>query len=330
MGQKLKVLIYNIAANYPGYGDYLRIDKIRDVLVQGDWDVIGLNEVYNKTLRDILLESRDIQAAYPYRLYNLFEYTDLPLFKFDNGLVILSKHTITRYERIEYKNKLTTTINRIFPPKDALFAQIEFDKELIDFFFTHLQWGNSSIQVEYRIKQFRELSEIVQKYSNSGLPKIICGDMNTYGYPDKTEEYQTFISYFPNFTDYHALFHPDDPALTWSPENKRVFKWLSGEKFDYILGSKHFKGIASNIIKFKSRIGPFRMKWKPTDKIRFTDRYKIQLKRLARVALWPLVILFNLILTIYRLIHGYPQVLFLTHKDLSDHYALETIIEIID
>ncbi|MCY3410184.1 MAG: endonuclease/exonuclease/phosphatase family protein [Candidatus Heimdallarchaeota archaeon] len=324
----IKLLVYNIAANYPGYGDYVRIDKLRDFLIQGDWDIIGLNEVYNKTLRNILLDDVNLQDKYPYMIDSQKEWSEMPLHTFENGLIILSKYPIVDSKRFEYTNRLTFGINKILPPKDMIYCKVQIETTPIEVFFTHLQWGDDPRQVKVRLEHMQELRVQVDILHDPHTPTIVCGDMNIYGYPDKKDEYQHFMKLFNGFTDVHNALHPDDPALTWHGNNTKVFKWFAGEKYDYILTNDKIKGLSSTIIKPRARVGPYIMKWKPTENISIINRMNIDIKRLVRAFTLPFYFILLLVLTGYRVVNGYDQILFRAHKDLSDHYALEGIIEI--
>ncbi|MHA2502453.1 MAG: endonuclease/exonuclease/phosphatase family protein [Candidatus Kariarchaeaceae archaeon] len=329
---RLKVLVYNVAANYPGVGDYARMDKLRIKLIEGDYDFIGLSEVYNQSMATILLDDVNLQKKYPYIEYLMADYTDLalPYHTFHRGLVLISKYPFVQSEHFTYTDRMTEGLNRLLAPKDVLYCRFQHPDTEIDVFMTHLQWGDLPLQVEVRKKHFVELRQKVDEWHNPETPTLILGDLNIYGYPDKSDEYSTFADLFVEFTDPHYTLHPSDPAKTWTGDNAKVFNWYDGSKFDYIFVSEHFTPLTSEVLRWKGRSGPYILKWKPTHFVSRRDRVNIFIKRLLRIAVLPIHLLLMAGLTIYRIRNGYPQILVLVHKDLSDHYALQADLEMND
>ncbi len=321
----MRIISYNAALHFPGYGDMVRADKIREHLLEGDWDVVFLMEVYQKSLRKVLLDDKRISERYPFRIYNLQDYGRVNFYTFDNGLVILSKHIILEYDRYEYSNTLNTTLNRLLPRKDVLFANILYKEKSMGFFLTHLQWGNNTVQKNFRYKQMNELKLFIeQKWGFENL--VIVGDLNIFG--DTTDDdYQMFTNIFPNMIDCYLTTN-EDAGYTWHVDNTRVVIPFTNQRFDYIFTSRDINAVSSSITKFSSALHFQDVDWQPTVEFNIYEKIYFRFAWIFRILLSPIILINYLISNLIRLIRKRKFMFIGTKRDLSDHYGLDVVLHL--
>ncbi len=324
----MKVLTYNVGLHFPGYGDLIRADKIRMKLIDGDWDVIFLMEVYHQSLTKVLLNDKNLEKSYPHRIYNLSKYGKLPFLSMNNGLAMLSKYPIKRFERYEYKNVSKNIANKLVSRKDALFAELSVNGTSVGVCTTHLQWGKYEVLTKFRHLHMTELREFVESQWSFDKPLIIAGDLNIFG--DVNDgDYQHFVKTFPELVDWYRSTNDLEvsPGYTWDTNNTKVLLLFSKERFDYIFSTPDLKPRSTKVIKFKDVLNWQRPKWQPTNAFTFLELSWFIFARLGRLVLSPLIIVFLLFVNAFRLIKSVNLVVFLAKRDLSDHYALEGICE---
>ncbi|MHA2251786.1 MAG: endonuclease/exonuclease/phosphatase family protein [Candidatus Kariarchaeaceae archaeon] len=317
---EVRVLTYNAALHFPGYADFLRADKLRKFLLDGDWDIIGLCEVYHPSLRKVLLEDKLIKEKYPTQVFGLSQYGFV---KLDNGTVILSKYQLKSTKRLQYKNFHNVWYNKIVPPKDVIFAELLHEGNSIGVFVTHLQWGNLSKQPFYRKKHIIELKHFIQTSWGFRKPFIVMGDFNTHG----EEEYQFLMKELGDVSDW--WYDTNDieklPGYTWNPANTKVVVPYEYARLDYIFSHKSVKPIKTDLVRFKSSLR--NILWKPDLKLNKKEKIWFFVARLLRIITVPLLILMILLFDIYRAFRKLPLLIFFPNRDLSDHYGVEGIAE---
>ena len=324
----MKVLTYNVGLHFPGYGDLIRADKIRMKFIDGDWDIIFLNEVYHQSLTKVLLNDKNLEEKYPHRVYNLSRYGRLPFLSMNNGLAILSKYPIKRYLRYEYKNSHNNIANKLVSKKDALFAEISVNGTSVGICTTHLQWGKYESFEKFRHLHMTELREFIETQWSFDKPLIIAGDLNIFG--DVTDvDYQHFVKTFPELVDWYGSTNDleTSPGYTWDRNNTKILLLFLDGRFDYIFSTPDLKPVSTQIHKFKAVLNWQRPKWEPTNKFTFLELSWFIFARLGRLVLSPLILVFLLFINTFRLIKSVNLIVFLAKRDLSDHYALEGVCE---
>ena len=318
---EIKVLTYNTALHFPGYADFLRADKLRSFLVNGDWDIVGLCEVYHPSLRKILLENDDIKKKYPYRAYKLARHSK---FRLDNGTVILSRHKILSKIRYQYQNFHNVWYNKLISPKDITFAEVDLDGTPIGIFVTHLQWGTIRTQVNFRKKHMVELKEFIQSTWDTQKPYMILGDFNTMGH-NTGKDYQFLMKQLDGAIDWWKETNDIEkkPGFTWDPANTKVVIPFTHERLDYLFSNELIKPLETNIVKFQSSLR--NIFWRPKANFSKKEHIWFFFARLIRIVTVPLLICLVIIFNIYRGLRGLPLLFFISGRDLSDHYGVEGI-----
>ncbi len=303
--------------HFATHGDLIRAEKIRQFLIDGDYDIIGLCEVYNPSLRKILLGTTEFNEKYPYAIYGLSTYKT-NLYTFENGLVIISKHPIINARRYQYKSFIDKSYNKLLPPKDVIFAEIDYNGNSICVAVTHLQWGLQKLFKQTRIKQMSELRE---ELNNCRLPTIIMGDFNIFDGRD-SDEYRYFINLFSEYIDWHTVLHNVDTP-TWDPKNSKVVIPKIMQKLDFIFSTREFLPTKSEVKKFRAVLDFQSVHSELLYMLSKKERLWYGVLRILRIVFLPIIVIYYLFINIYRLLFGYPLLLRNRKKDLSDHYALE-------
>ena len=315
---------------YPGYGDLIRADKFRQRLIEGEWDIIALNEVYNRSLRKVLLEDKNLVQAYPHSVYALDTYGTNKFYTFDNGLVFLSKHPILRYQRFEYQNHLDKWYNHALPRKDLLFVEIEKDGIHIAIFITHLQWGKSRDQIRYRYLHMKELREFIESVWSFDKPLIIAGDLNIF---DSVEDadYQQFMKLFPELTDWFAKLNnlDNNPGYSWHRVNSKVLLLMSEHRFDYIFSNRCIIPKSSNIVKFRGKVHLQKILWESTNPFTKGEAIWFSLAWIGRIIFSPIILIHYIMINLIRILYNSTPVIVFKEKDLSDHYGVEGSCEVL-
>lgn len=173
-GVSLKVVSWNVFLRPHAVfkdGQQERVDAIADVLLEENYDVIGLQEVFDKTSRKRLIE----------RLTEKFPYyagpSDRGLFKISNGLMIFSKHPIISHSMIKYSK---AAAGDRMARKGALLVELEVNGKAVQVVNTHAQSKAERKYQRIRNSQYKELEEgLLAAHARAGVPQIIVGDMNT-------------------------------------------------------------------------------------------------------------------------------------------------------
>ena len=139
------------------------MSKIAENIVSSDLDIVGLQEINQRTKRvngmDMMKELSE-ESGYPY--YAFFK--AMPLQGGEYGIGILSKYPIisTRTVMLESGDK---------EPRVMGCAEIDVDGHIINFFVTHLSYESKDIRDE----QFEQIADELVEYDDF----ILVGDFNT-------------------------------------------------------------------------------------------------------------------------------------------------------
>jgi len=226
-----------------------------------NYDIVGLNEVFNDKPRELLLD--ELRQAWGERYQEIVS-PDPDDSRFNGGLTIA-----TRLKMIDSHSMIYSVASSPkkygfradgFAAKGALHARILPDPErkdaFIDVFTTHLEARDDEI----RVIQYQELSDFIKQHSDPTRPAIILGDFNTRGNP----EYQSDPS-----SAYHVLLK----RLNAAREGKLLDLWPTlntgnggtsdqlskdgGRRIDYIFVFQPLGG-SSPLQPLSCRVNPFR------------------------------------------------------------------------
>ncbi|MHA2253953.1 MAG: endonuclease/exonuclease/phosphatase family protein, partial [Candidatus Kariarchaeaceae archaeon] len=205
--------------HWPGYGSLLRSHRIRSVLVRGNWDIVGLCEVWSESLRHVLLDDRELRKKYPFILDDIIDKNEG--FKNCFGLVLLSKFPIKKIEIIPYQNSLHPSFPlSLLSDKGLIYAEVEIDTKIIGVFVTHLYWGRTADQINIRKEQLKELRSLADSKREQGISLILLGDLNLM-----QQEYKELETHFEGYRDWWEQTHDleVDPGISWSTQNTFVY-----------------------------------------------------------------------------------------------------------
>lgn len=206
-----------------------RITKIAEHILESDYDVVCLQEVFKETCRKILINK--LQQKYPYMVkkshYRPF---GIPNWLEDSGLFIASKYTITDSA---FQPFINTTIHDSLSWKGFLGTVIELNptcKLLV--VTTHLQHGRKAQCKLIRTAQIKEFQKFMSKHTYDQV--IFLGDMNI---KDTDAEYNNFLTVIDNYTDAFRFKHPnpvDEPGYTMNGEENNLIDGTFKVRYDYI------------------------------------------------------------------------------------------------
>jgi sphingomyelin phosphodiesterase len=172
----LKVLTWN-TYNLPKYarwtGQHRRAKAIQQVLAEGDWDVVCLQEVFMKSIENRWV--KQLNAVYPHSLRP----SKKPFGIVQNsGLLFLSRLPILRSTQILYPRKQSTSADRL-AHKGCLFIEVEKNGQKFQILGTHAHAGGDSSDMR-RQRQYRQIREqLLDPNRAEGVPQILLGDLNT-------------------------------------------------------------------------------------------------------------------------------------------------------
>jgi len=182
---------------------------------------------YIKVLRELLLkDGKFYEYAWDWVHYgwNVWE----------EGLGILS-----RYPIIDFKSKYVSKIQNVnsFNSRKLLKASINFNSQIIDVYIVHFNWPEEGFKNEYL--------ELVNWISSESINNfIIAGDFNVEA---GSKVYEEFISIKVNNQKLIDVFYEANPNSLTEP-TFRGDKFNKNARIDYILTSKHFKVLESQIV----------------------------------------------------------------------------------
>lgn len=148
-----------------------RVDAIADAIIKGKYDIVGLQEVFDKKSRNKLIER--LQEVYPYHVGP----GKRGLIKLNSGLMVFSKYPILRDDMIRYSR---AAVADRMAHKGAQFVEIEVEGRKVQVINTHAQAQSGENFQAIRDSQYEELeSQLLSPNEVVGVPQLIVGDMNT-------------------------------------------------------------------------------------------------------------------------------------------------------
>jgi endonuclease/exonuclease/phosphatase family metal-dependent hydrolase len=244
----LKVITFNVQF-LPGIGAFFnkrpdaeyRARTLAHLLAK-DYDIIGLNEVFDSSCQDLLLDGlRE-------RLGENFHCVTSPKcerssFGIGSGLVLVTRLPVLASHSLRYGNDSSVWKYGLwadgFAAKGALHARLSRGRDAaahdtLDVFVTHLESQDPVV----REAQYAKLAEFIRAFSAPNRPALILGDFNTDGRPnclkDPASQYQrmyetlkharpsaSFIDLWPSLSS--------EPGGTNDPDIPD-----GGERIDYI------------------------------------------------------------------------------------------------
>ena len=106
-----------------------------------------------------------------------------------------------------------------FARKGMMHARVEVEGTLVDVVNTHMQSGVGLAARVIRKRQLAELRRFVEEVGRSGVPMIVCGDLNIDGLTTSgRDEYAEIARALPHFVDLGA--RADD--VTYDTENNAL------------------------------------------------------------------------------------------------------------
>lgn len=313
---EIKVVTYNTSMIFTDSSSFVRAHKLGEVLSTGDWDIVGLCEVYHSSLRKIILGTDGIKKKYKGIVSNL-----KTAMNYDNGLVLLSKHPLKHVERYQYQSFVDKFYNRLLPPKDVVFAVATINGKDVGIFLTHLQWGSPSKLANARKDHITELHEFIDRKWGWEKPLLIMGDMNLES-QNNNGDVKHFKKKFGTLQDWWHADHNGSSGFTWTPDNSKVILPLNPDRLDYILSNNRIKPKKSKILKF--HYYNTKVKLDHSD-ILTPSQYIWYILNMTifRILLLPIYLMFLAIFNLIRIVHRKSLIHYYSPEDLSDHYALE-------
>ena len=150
-------------------GKRRRAELIAELLKNSDYDVLVLQEAFHPAAR------RKIEAglgeAFPQRIGPANKKFSI---KTNSGIWILSRHPMKELGVIDYTE--CEGFDDCMARKGALLVEVDFHGRPIQILGTHLQAGGPHA---VRHSQYREMRQLIDQYTQPGIPQLLCGDMNT-------------------------------------------------------------------------------------------------------------------------------------------------------
>lgn len=194
-GRTLKVITYNVQF-LPGPGAVAnkrknpayRAQRVGTLLA--DFDLVGLNEVFEQKPRELLLEQLKSAWGTHYQEVVIPKPNDE---RFMGGLAIAGRSQFLETHHVLFSQGSSVKKYGLkadgFAAKGVLHARVwrggEFPKtEFVDVFITHLESKDNAI----RELQYGELADFVRQHADPSHPTIVMGDMNTRGNPSYQQQ----------------------------------------------------------------------------------------------------------------------------------------------
>jgi endonuclease/exonuclease/phosphatase family metal-dependent hydrolase len=170
--KKLKILTWNIymlPLLVPRPGKKKRARGIVEELSKCDFDIILFQEAFLPASRDIIWKG--LQSIYPYQYGPA---NNSLHFKSSSGVWVLSKMELQLLNTVEFKKSAYTDA---LVRKGGMLLQGNCNGVQYQVLNTHLQASRYRPLVRYtQLEQLK--SELLSPYAQTGIPQIICGDMN--------------------------------------------------------------------------------------------------------------------------------------------------------
>lgn len=189
-GKTLKVITYNVQF-LPGLARLINKRKDPEYRARtigkalADFDVVGLNELFDERPRKILLD--EFRRAWGDDFNVVL--SPKPDHRFSGGCAIVSRLPFIETHGMIYSAASDPKDYGLaadgHAAKGAIHARIrrggtDAKPDVIDVFATHLESKSQAA----RHVQYKELAEFVRKHSDPSHPVLILGDLNTRGNPE--------------------------------------------------------------------------------------------------------------------------------------------------
>ena len=243
-----KIISYNICAlpYYINlYGDpHKRINNIIKFLKRLSADVICLQEVFDKKIRKKIIDKLS-------KNYKIYYNEDKSRFKFNDGLMILTKNKILYKKSIKYKNSCGEDS---FSTKGIIYITIKhkinnrFKK--ITIVNTHLNanaiFSTKNICEKVRIKQIKQLNNTLKNIKNNIL---LCGDLNI--------DINNNINTYKSISSHRKYIIKSDRIITCPNDKKQLdyIFYMSLTKINFVYNYKIYKNKYSDHYPLELKIG---------------------------------------------------------------------------
>lgn len=260
--RQINLITYNIKAIYEKEQD--QIDKLMELINEGDYDFVIFQELFNESTRDYIIEKADTArfAAIIARV----DYNSFPEFIFqDAGLFMMSSYPRVDLTNIKFgkgiKNsngvihmileKELSKTNDFLANKSVLGALFDlYDTTKLFLFTTHVQAIGSTEIKEKQLNQIKNfIEDAVNGILQSGMvtaPEnlivLLAGDFNSNAYDKQRFASMQNILGYPR--DLHMEYHGEKEEYTF-----RFSSRSASRRFDYIMaydsiGSSKLKKIS--------------------------------------------------------------------------------------
>lgn len=226
----------------PGQDQDSRFQKLADSLSVRDFDIICLQEVFNKRVRNEL-KQKVLPLYFHASDYDCNQNILSNIIQKDchGGLMTLSKFPILQERFYKFKTSKKTSIIERLGGKGFLFTTVLWQGRPINIINTHLYAGNDDHAIKCRMDQIKQMQEILNSIDFYQLyPTLLFGDLNII-HPDvcteadrsRAENYD-FLTKEMNFMDNGAYL--DNNSYTINPDiNVYNSKKEVRQKLDYIM-----------------------------------------------------------------------------------------------
>ena len=245
---QINLITYNIKAVYQK--DEKQIDKLMEHIHGEDFDFVLLQELFNESTRDYIIEKTD--TTHFTTIIARVDYNSFPEFIFqDAGLFMMSSYPRVDLTDIKFgdgiKNsngvihmildKEMSKTNDFLANKSVLGALFEIDHATKLFLFTtHVQAIGTTEIKETQLKQIKYfIDEAVDGVLKSGIVKssedmivLLAGDFNSNAYDEERFMKMQNILGYPR--DLHKEFHGETQEYTFRFQSRNASR-----RFDYIM-----------------------------------------------------------------------------------------------
>jgi len=160
----------------PEYQDELRLEHIINRINASGADIIGLNEIWADSVKDTIIKRT--ARSYQYSFYQ----PNTDNFKLGSGLLLLSKHLITKPKFTGYTDLVGSDA---FSHKGFISANIlaKLDGKVFSYWvvITHTQSGASPADIAARRVGFDQMWSAIRGLPFGTNPLLVFGDLNVIG-----------------------------------------------------------------------------------------------------------------------------------------------------
>jgi exonuclease III len=181
----LRILSYNIKmlpriVKREHHAPVKRARMIPAHLEEENPDVIVLQEAFDSKANRIM--HRSLRNRYPYMIGPVNKKAG---FKINGGVVIYSKYPLKKLGEVQYSQCEDFDC---WARKGALLVEVNDGHHIYQVAGTHLNGGGS---LELKTSQYREMGELMKRFSRTGVPQFAVGDYNTSNFD--TAYYQSML-----------------------------------------------------------------------------------------------------------------------------------------